>query len=108
MTLLALPLPASCLEMKEGRIQLGQYLYEVVLKYVLHTVYLFHIIALQETKSNITTFGEFYSFSCLDNTTSSLSFSIFFYFCLVRGGHKNSDVCQKYHLAKGQVHFQSI
>ena len=46
MTLLALPLPASCLEMKEGGIQLGQYLYEVVLKYVLHTVYLFHIIAL--------------------------------------------------------------
>ena len=44
MTLLALPLPASCLEMKEGRIQLGQCLYEVVSKYVLHTVlYLFHI-----------------------------------------------------------------
>ena len=35
MTLLALPLPASCLEMKEGRIQLDQYLYEVVLKTIL-------------------------------------------------------------------------
>ena len=38
MTLLALQLPASCLEMKEGRIQLEQCFYEVVLKYVLHSV----------------------------------------------------------------------
>ena len=77
MTLLALPLPASCLEMKEGRIQLGQCLYEVVLKYVHIThsaVYLFHIFGYlvllglkfhasrQETKSNLATFGEFDSF----------------------------------------------
>ena len=119
MTLLALPLPASCLEMKEGRIQLGQCLYEVVLKTMYYTQCTYFIlldtlyfwdknVSRQETKSNLTTFGEFYSFSCLDNTTSSLSFSIFFYFCLVREGHKNSDVCQKYHLVKGQVHFQSI
>ena len=45
MTLLALPLPASCLEMKEGRIQLGQYFYKDVLKYVLQLLlYLFHTI----------------------------------------------------------------